>query len=174
MDPEVEAEARRIAKRLIERGAAAPPPDSPPEDFQEVDADSADDSDVRTAGVEHAALEALGSLGLPALLDELGFSRRQRNCALASIVARMAAPASERETNRWLKRTSAAGEMLGTDFGSFSHMALYRASDKLIANREKIERHLFERASDLFDFTPTIAFYDPDQHLFRRAHGADA
>ena len=43
-------------------------------------------------------------LGLPELLDDLGCNRRQRCCALATIAARMAAPGSERATNRWLRR----------------------------------------------------------------------
>lgn len=157
-DASVEAEARRIAKRLLERSASSP--DDSGRDYQTLDVDSATDLDVRTAGVEHAALEALSSLGLPRLLLELGFNRRQQRCALANIVGRMAAPASERETNRWMRRTSAIGEMLDVDFGAFSDMALYRASDKLLANRAPIERHLFERAADLFDFRPTITFYD--------------
>ena len=39
-------------------------------------------------------------------------------------------------------------------------MRLYRASDALMAHREAIEHHLFDRAMDLFDFHPTVALYD--------------
>ena len=55
----------------------------------------------------------------------------------------MAAPDSERATNRWLRRTSALGELLGIDFGALSDMAFYRASDRLLGHQERIEDHLF-------------------------------
>ena len=81
-------------------------------DRETVDVDSACDMDGRSIGVEHAAWQALEMLGLSALLDEVGFNRRQRCYALGSIIARMAHPGSERENNRWLRRTSAAGEII--------------------------------------------------------------
>ena len=159
-DPNIEYEARRIAARLLEREGQALPDDQAAEDFMEVDVGSVADSGVRTAGVEHAALEALEALGMPGLLLELGFNRRQRCVALGNIVGRMVAPGSERATNAWLRRTSALGEMLDIDFGALSDMALYRASDQLLAHRDQIESHLFERACELFSLQPTIAFYD--------------
>ncbi len=160
-DPEIEVEARRIASLLIDRGKDGDGEgDRTKRDWQSVDVNSANDSDGRSIGVEHAGLEALSILGLPALFDALGFNRRQRGCALATIVARMAAPNSERATNFWLRRHSALGEMLGIDFGALSDMALYRASDLLLAHQDAIEDHLFARARSLFDFKPTIALYE--------------
>ncbi len=139
LDPapqEIEAEARRITARLVERQGE----EAAEADWETVDIGSVRDMDGRTIGVEHAAWEALEALGLPALFDELGFNRRQRCCALGSIIARLAHPGSERETNRWLRRTSAAGEMLGFDFGQVSDMALYRASDTLVSHQERIAK----------------------------------
>ena len=159
-DPQIHTEAARIAKRLLERRARLSESDPSQKDYQTVDMNSVADCDVRTAGVEHAGIEALTALGVPQLLVDLGLNRRQRCCAIATIVARMAAPASERATNRWLRKTSALGEMLGIDFSALSDMALYRASDKLLLNQRRIEQHLFEKASKLFNFQPTIAFYD--------------
>lgn len=159
LDPlpqEIEAEARRITARLLERQGE----ETPGADWETVDVGSACDMDGRTIGVEHAAWQALEMLGLPALLDELGFNRRQRCCALGSIIARMAHPGSERETNRWLRRTSAAGEMLGFDFGQVSDMALYRASDRLLSHQERIEDHVFGTVESFFGFKPTITLYD--------------
>ena len=108
----IEAEARRIAARLLQRQGA----ETAPGDWETVDIASAADSDTRSLGIEHAALAALDMLGLPDLLDDLGFNRWQRCCALATIAARMAAPGSERAANRWLRRTSALGELLGIDW----------------------------------------------------------
>ena len=39
-------------------------------------------------------------------------------------------------------------------------MQLYRASDALMAHRETIERHLFDRAMGLFDLHPTVTLYE--------------
>ena len=159
LDPapqEIEAEARRITARLVERQGE----ETAGADWETVDIGSVRDMDGRTIGVEHAALSALEALGLPALFDELGFNRRQRCCALGSIIARMAHPGSERETNRWLRRTSAAGEMLGFDFGQVSDMALYRASDRLVSHQERIEDHVFGTVESLFGLEPTITLYD--------------
>ncbi len=62
------------------------------------------------------------------------------------IVGRLAHPASERETHRWLAQDSALGELLGVDYESMGAMQLYRASDALVKHRDAIEAHLYERA----------------------------
>ena len=154
--PQLEAEARRITARLVQRQGVQ----STAADWETVDVASVCDSDGRSVGVEHAALAALDMLGLPGLFDELGFNRRQRCCALANIIARMAHPGSERATNRWLRAVSATGELLGLDFGSVSDMALYRASDLLLSHQKRIEEHVFGTAQTLFDLAPTITLYD--------------
>lgn len=170
--PEVEAEARRIARSLLERQGESLPEEPHRRDCRRVDLDSARDHTPRTVGVEHAALAALDLLGLPALLEELGFSRRQRLCAIGNIVGRMVRPGSERRTHAWLRSTSALGEMLGIDFGTIGDMALYRASDRLLRHRSGIEGHLFRQAMSLFSLQPTVAFYDLTNTYFEgRAAG---
>ena len=72
----------------------------------------------------------------------------------------MAQPSSERAARRWLGERSALGELLGVEFATFGPMRLYRASDALMAHREAIEHHLFDRAMDLFDLRPTVTLYD--------------
>ena len=166
--PKIEAEARRIAARLLERQGG----ETSEGDWETVDIASAADSDGRSVGIEHAALAALDMLGLPELLDDLGFNRRQRCCALATIAARMAEPGSERATSRWLRRTSALGELLGIDFGDLSDVALYRASDRLRVHQERIEDHLFARAQSLLEFESTIALYDMT-NVFYEGEAAD-
>ncbi len=39
-------------------------------------------------------------------------------------------------------------------------MRLYRASDALMAHRDVIEKHLFDRAMDLFEIEPTVTLHD--------------
>ena len=45
-----------------------------------------------------------------------------RMAALGSIVARLASPASERATHRWLRQRSGVGELLGVDFETVGAM----------------------------------------------------
>ena len=86
--------------------------------------------------------------------------------AIGSIIARMAQPGSERATRRWLGERSALGELLGVEFATFGPMRLYRASDALMAHRQAIEHHLFDRAMDLFDLHPTVTLYDLSNTYF--------
>ena len=55
-----------------------------------------------------------------------------------TVIARMAAPGSERASWRWLCERSALGELLGVDFERMSMMRLYRASDALMSHRAAI------------------------------------
>ena len=156
--PGVDEEAQRIAAQLIARGAAAPT--AGPTDVQPVDVDSLRLVRPRSVGVEQVGLWALEQLELPALLTRLGVNGALRSAATGAIVGRLAAPASERATHRWLQERSGLGELLGVDFETVGAMQLYRASDVLVKHREAIEAHLFDRAMGLFDLQPTVTLYD--------------
>ena len=154
--PELETHAQRIAAQLLARAGA--PGEGP--DIQRVDVDSLELIRPRSVGVEHVGLWAMDQLGLRARLHELPVPASLCAAAIGSVIARMARPGSERATRRWLGERSALGELLGVDFETMGAMQLYRASDALMAHREAIERHLFDRAMGLFDLHPTVTLYD--------------
>lgn len=154
---EVETCAHRLSKVLIDKKAEEA---ENKKDDQSVDVNSVRTNHGRTIGIEHAAYEALKKLRFPELLHDLGFNQKQVCCALANIIGRIAQPGSERATIRWLRQVSSTGEMLNFDFDRVSDMALYRASDRLLKNQQKIEEHLFRTARTLFDFAPSITLYD--------------
>ena len=158
--PAVEHEAQRIAAQLVARGAAGDKTAAGPPDVQRVDVDSLRLVRPRSVGVEQVGLWALEQLELPALLAELGVNGALRAAAAGALVGRLAQPASERATHRWLQARSGLGELLGVDFETVSAMQLYRASDALVKHREAIEAHLFDRALGLFDLQPTVTLYD--------------
>ena len=157
---EVEREAQRIAAQLVQRTPAVPSEALEPPDLQTVDVNSLELTRPRSVGVEHVGLWAMEQLGLGALLERLGFNSVDRACAMATIIARMAAPGSERASWRWLCERSALGDLLGVDFECMSMMRLYRASDALMAKRTAIETHLFEQATELFGLRHTVTLYD--------------
>jgi hypothetical protein len=167
---DVEREAQRIAAQLLARGAAGTRGVAGG-DVQAVAVGSLALARPRSVGVEHVALWALGELGLPALLATLGINAALRDAALGALVARMAFPASERATHRWLRERSAAGELLGVDFETMGAMQPYRASDALMAHRAAIETHLFDAAMELFDLQPTVTLFDLTNTYFEGAAG---
>ena len=165
--PAVDQEAQRIAAHLVARGAGGPT--AGPADVQPVDVDSLRLVRPRSIGVEQVGLWALEQVGLPDLLTRLGVNGALRAAAAGVIVGRLAHPASERATHRWLQQRSGLGELLGVDFETVGAMQLYRASDALVKHREAIEAHLFERAMGLFDLQPTVTLYDLTNTYFEGA-----
>ena len=178
----VEDHAQRIVAQLISRQAETnidADDTSSAGDLHRVDVDSLQLVRPRTVGVEHVGLWAMQQVGLPALLAQLGLNSRPTGSAMASIIGRLAAPGSERATHRWLRDTSALGDLLDVDFENYSLMQLYRASDALMVHRKAIEEHLFDAAMTLFDLQPTVTLYDltntyfeGDARLPRRKHNA--
>lgn len=163
----IESLAQRYAARLVlaAKTDAGKPSETSVEsadinDFQEIDVNSLEMVRPRSVGVEHAALAALSWLGMPDILEGVGFNGIHRNCALGSIIARIASPGSELSTWRWLQERSAVGELLDVDFEAVPLMRLYRVSDLLVRQRDKIEKQLFERINDLFSLPVTVTLYD--------------
>ena len=159
----VEQEAQRLADLLRARKAVEVTEaqgGKPPRDWQHVDIHSFKVVRPRTVGVEHVGLWAMEELGLPELFETLGMAKGLRQAATGSIIGRLAEPASERATKKWLEAASGLDEFLGCNFGKMAAMQLYRASDLLYKHRAAIEDHLFGRALDLFDLVPTVTLYD--------------
>ena len=171
--PALESHAQHIAAQLLARHADLSGARTPPQghDVQQVDVDSLELIRPRSVGVEHVGLWAMDQLGLRSCLHELGMGPSLRAAAIGSIIARMARPGSERATRRWLAERSALDELLGVDFQTLEPMQLYRASDALMAHREAIEHHLFDRAMDLFDLHPTVTLYDLTNTYFEGEAG---
>ena len=169
--PEIEREAHLIAAQLLARQVTLPGAEQTGDHagdraFHSVDVDSLQLLRPRSVGVEQVALWAVEQVQLIPLLDRLGFNGRQRAAAVGSIIARMAAPGSERATYRWLCQRSALGELLEVDFESMSMMQLYRVSDLLDAARTPIEKHLFDQVTDLFGLEVTVTLYDLSNTYF--------
>lgn len=145
-----------------------------PADYQSVDIDSLTLLRPRSIGVEHVALSAVQQLGLDLKLKALGFNGPQCQAALGNLIARMVEPASELATHRWLQQRSGLGELLGTDFGKMELKQLYRASDKLYANKAALEAHCYQQARDLFEFDEVITLYDLTNTYFEGSAKANA
>jgi transposase len=157
----IEALAGRYAARLVASCKSdLPVSGDSPMDYQEVDVNSLELVRPRSVGVEHAGLTALSWLGVADILDSIGMNAGLGACAIGSIIGRMACPGSELSTWHWLRDRSAFGELVDVDFEGVPLMRLYRASDHLVRNREKIEKAVFKRINDLFSLPSTVTLYD--------------
>ncbi len=115
----------------------------------------------RSVGIEHVGLHAASELGLLETLNELGINGVVQASILGNLIGRMGQPGSELATWNWLQRHSALGELIDVDFGSMSHMSLYRASDVLMKHRAVIETHLFGTARTLIvNYPDDVWCYD--------------
>jgi hypothetical protein len=167
VSPAIEALAQRYAARLITahkpvagKCVATTDPAAVGADYQDVDVNSLEQIRPRSVGMEHVGLEALSLLGLPEILESVGLNGIQRNCALGSIIGRIASPGSELATWRWLQERSAVGELLDVDFEGVPLMRLYQVSDLLVRHRDEIEKRLFGRIDNLFSLSATVTLYD--------------
>lgn len=129
-------------------------------EYETVDIATTSNSTSRTIGAEYIGVSFLKKLGLDRLFRKLGFTDSQVNVAILSIVGRLAFPASERMTRKWAQKISAVDELLGTDFTHLSNNALYRISDQILENKEKIEEYLREKEKGLFGLRNNIILYD--------------
>jgi len=171
--PSVEAAAQRYAALLLARsgehrtvvpgegqGVAETTEVTVSADVQSVDVNSLELTRPRSVGVEQVALWAMQTVGFIELLIGLGLTGPLRSILLGVIIGRMAHPASERATRRWLEQHSGLSELLEVDFEALAEKALYRASDALMRHRSAIEGALFSRVSDLFGLETTVTLYD--------------
>lgn len=162
----VDAELERLAQQyavqiLLRHGNLRLAPSAKKEKvYVEIDPDSLEVLEPRSVGVEHVALSVIREIGFIEQLEQLGFKPSQCAAAIGNVIARMAQPASELATWRWLRNESALGEMLEFDFETMPLIRLYRASDLLLRHQVKIEAFIFERVRGLFGLECTVTLYD--------------
>jgi len=172
--PDVEARAQRyvallIARQGLETDTGGETAMAETERFQDVDLSTLEFMRPRCVGVEHAALTVLRQLGFEDKLAELGCNKPQIAASVGTVIARLAAPASELASFDWLRHQTALGELICYDYEGMSLQQLYRSSDILLKHRDALESHLFGTARSLFDFTETITLYDLTNTYFEGA-----
>ena len=161
LDAVWEEAAQRYAAQLIRiRASVEEGRSAEAADFQNVDLDSLELLRPRSVAIEHVALATLRQIGLDRKLASVGFNGPQQAAAIATLVARMAAPGSELATYQWLQEQSALGELIDFDFSGLDLMALYRISDQLLKHKAALEGFLYEQERTLFDFQGVITLYD--------------
>jgi len=98
-------------------------------------------------------------LGMPELLEQIGFNERQRKAAAALVLNRLDNPVSEHAMPEWLAGTSLP-DLLGEGLGNNADDIFYRTGDHLLASHKRIESHLRGAQSRMFNLDRTILLYD--------------
>jgi len=162
-DKVLESLAQQYAARLILLKSKKQPVDNKEDKngkYKEIDTTSVDNSDSKDIGCEHVIHETIKELELDTKLKELGFTNVQLNSAIGTIVAKMIKPSSDVQTYRWLCGKSGINELLDCDFNKISSNNIYRVADKLYNNKDELEKHLYKKQKQLFDYKETITLYD--------------
>ncbi|MDQ7067380.1 MAG: hypothetical protein Q9M40_05055 [Sulfurimonas sp.] len=60
----------------------------------------------------------------------------------------------------YLCNTSAINELIGCDYNKISSNSIYRISDKLLAHKDDLEKHLYTTQKAIFEYDETITLYD--------------
>lgn len=163
LDSDIESLAQQYALRIIAatgRGQEDSRNTEEDERYKEIDTTTIENSDPKTIGIEHIVYETIKSLQLEEKLESLGLSPRQIDSSIGTIIAKIAQPASDAKSYRWLCSISAVNELLDCDFNSFSSNNIYRIADTLLSHKEELETHLYEKQKSLFGYEETITLYD--------------
>lgn len=157
-------------KYLIKYGEPEPgrvsiPPAPERAEMHQVDIKGLEVSDVKTFGSEHLCKQVLDRLNLRECLLNLGFEDKQADKALIAIVARAIFSSSEHKTAQLLDMNS---ELTGCfDYRSpITHKQLYAVSDQLHTHKDKIDRFLYNRITDLFDMEDKLVIFDISNTYF--------
>lgn len=160
----IERFAQIIAKRVSKKEAIPLLKPEAKEEKEEkkveIYLDSIDPVDVRSIGIEYIGHEFWNRLNMNVILKELNFSERYIKLAEALVISKLVNPKSELATSLNLSKTSAIDELMGVDYTNLKEDVLYRVSDKLLKNKEEIEKRLNNAEVSLFNLEYKIILYD--------------
>jgi transposase len=158
--PEADQDDAPMEKRL------SSPPKPAIAQYEEIDVNSVECSEVKTFGCEHLCAHVLQQLGLGSFFHQQGWSLEDQELALISIAARAIFCSSEYKTSQYLNTNSALIDCLSNQYQQISHKQLYRIADKLYDSRELIDPFLYDRVSQMFDLEDKLVIYDLSNTYF--------
>lgn len=163
-DNDIEKHAKKAAKSIREKRESEQNPagstiESQPEDFQAIDVNSLETSEIRSLGPEHVCHHVWQKLRFDKVLLEAGVSSQVLPLLEALVVGRLIDPGSERHTWEWAENRSALYELTGP-VQRRSLNSFYRGGDTLLSHKDLLEQHLARRERDLFSLTERMCFLD--------------
>lgn len=168
---EAAEEARRIVREVQSRGGGWMPLGGkiPAEASADVAApivdgvlvDRVETSETTSLGPELVGMKAWNELGMDELLERLDFNPAQRQAACVQVLGRLIAPGSELALAERFLDGSSLPDLLGlknsTPISTDRH---YRVADRLLENRDAIEKHLRNTVRRRLALKRTYYLYD--------------
>ncbi len=125
-----------------------------------IDLESVEHSMTRSLGPELVAHAFWERLGFDQMLQTCGLSSPEQSLSKAVILGRLIQPASERQTEFWLKKKTSLLEMLPTDLSSIGKNAIYEIGDTLLLHKKRLEKELRKQEEALFPQEQALFLYD--------------
>jgi transposase len=151
--------AKVKAQAASGRGSSGPSSLERDSELVSIRAEGVEVLEAREAGPVHVAHQMWKRLQLDRILTQAGLSRKSRQLTEAMTLNRLVKPLSEHAMPDWIRRV-AMSDILGVDFQTLNHHALYRNLDRLHPQRTVIEKELSAVETDLFNLDETIYLYD--------------
>ena len=136
-----------------------------PEDIIRTNVNELKVEEPRMLGPVLTAEEYWKRLGMTEALKECEMSKQEIERAKVEVFGRLIAPMSENATVEWVKRTALC-DIPGKEGISITRDDLYRVSDRLLEDKEKIEESLREKENGLFRLEEKIYLYDLTSSYF--------
>lgn len=148
--------------------------EQPTKNIQQIDVDTLTVTESRSLGPELLAHDAWSALDFASLLSGCGFNSKEIALAAAVIWGRLIQPGSDLSTWRWLRESSSLPDFFDADISRVHKDRIYSIADKLLANKDKLEKQLYQNQCDLFDHQKTLFLFDLTNFYFEgKAEGND-
>ncbi len=119
----------------------------------------------RIAGPLIIANEMWNRLKIDTILENLSFKKRHVDVAKISILNRLISQDAEYAIPSWTK-VYATNDIISNKSENYGKDIYYTISDKLFANKDKIERSLYKNVKSLFSLNNSIILYDLTNSYF--------
>ncbi len=131
------------------------------EDYCEVDVNSIEQQSSLSIGGEWLVKQAFEDFDMKELLSSVEMNDTECSVAQQLLTAKLLHPSSELETRRWLKESSAAGELFPiSDARGVSRYRLYKAAEKMYQHKDTIEQEIYSKTCNMFSGRSKIVIYD--------------
>lgn len=125
-----------------------------------IDLESVEHSMSRSIGPELVGHAFWERLEFDKLLQTCGLSLSEQSWAKAVVLGRLIEPASERQTEYWLKKKTSLLEMLEVDLSQAGKNAIYEIGDTLLTHKKQLEKELRKKEEVLFPQDHSLFLYD--------------
>ncbi len=121
--------------------------------------------ETKNFGNEHLCKQTMDKLGLLVKLEQLGMSSEKALRCCVAIVARAIYCSSEHKTAQILLQNSSLLECYDIQ-DPINHKQLYAVADSLYKHKEKIDKFLYDKVTDLFDLKDKLVIFDISNTYF--------